>query len=549
MSTTTAPSRTAPPVTRPATDTLVGLPTMIRLVLRRNRVRLVVWWLVVVGLIAYVGSYYKTLFPDQASLDEFATLSNTPAVKALTGLAAAPDTLGGAVWTKAWMSAALSLAFGVAFLVTRSGRADEELGRTELLRSRVLGLHAYSVASWLVNAVLCVAIGAGVALASSAGGLDPAGAGTRGSLVFGASIAGLGLVGIGVAAITGQVASTSRGANALASIVLGGFYVIRMVGDLGNGALSWASPIGWGQKMEPFAGNRWWPLGLSIAFTAILVAVALRLELRRDLGAGLASERPGPPEAPARYGTPLGLGLRLQRGPIIGWALTIVLTAVLLGSLIDAMTTFFDDPTSPFAKVAGGSGIDAFLSLLMVMIAMITTVFALQSTVSLRTDEATGILEPQFAGALSRWRWALGRLLIPGVGSIALLAVGGAGIGLGYGNYVHDPSQAWRFALYALAYWPATMVFVGVATALFGWLPRLAVPITWGVLAAMWFVVILGDALNLPPWLLGVLPFSATPYQPLETLTWTPLVALGAVAVGLVIAGLERFARRDVRPG
>ena len=46
------------------------------------------------------------------------------------------------------------------------------------------------------------------------------------------------------------------------------------------------------------------------------------------------------------------------------------------------------------------------------------------------------------------------------------------------------------------------MVFVGIAVALFGWLPRLAIPLTWGVLAAMWFVVLIGDALHLPSWLL-----------------------------------------------
>ena len=69
------------------------------------------------------------------------------------------------------------------------------------------------------------------------------------------------------------------------------------------------------------------------------------------------------------------------------------------------------------------------------------------------------------------------------------------------------------------------MVFVGIAVALFGWLPRLAIPLSWGVLAAMWFVVLIGDALHLPSWLLDLLPFSATPYQPFEPLTWTPLVA------------------------
>ena len=534
---------------RAAAETLVGLPSMIRLVVRRNRVRLVVWWLVIAGLVAYVGAYYKTLFPTQASLDEFAAISNTPAIKALTGLAAAPDTLGGAVWTKAWMSAALSLAFGVAFLITRSGRADEEAGRTELLRSRVLGLHSYSAAAWIVNAGLCVAAGAGVALASASGGLDPAGAGIAGSLVFGASVTGLGLVGIGVAAVAGQVASTSRAANGLASSVLGGFYVLRMIGDLGDGKLTWASPIGWGQEMQPFGGNRWWPLGLSVAFAALLVAVAAWLEARRDLGAGLVAERPGPAAAPARYGTPLGLGLRLQRGPIAGWTIAMVLTSLLFGSVIEAMTKVFNDPNSPFTKVAGGSGIDALLSLLVVMMALITTVFALQSTVSLRTDEATGIIEPQLAGAISRRRWALGRLLIPAVGSVALLAIGGAGIGLGYGAYIHDPSQTGKLALAALAYWPATMVFVGVAVALFGYLPRLAVALTWSLLAAMWFIVVLGDALNLPSWVLGALPFSATPSQPLDAFSWTPLVVLGLVAVGLVAAGLDRFARRDIQVG
>jgi ABC-2 type transport system permease protein len=204
-----------------ATDTLAGTGTMIRLVLRRNRIRLLVWWAVLVGLFAYVTAYYTDIFATQAALDDFAAVSNVPSIKALTGLAAAPNTLGGAVWTKIWMSCALSLAFGVVFLVTRNGRADEEVGRTELLRSRMLGVHAYSMASWAINAALCVAVGAGVALASAAGGLDPAGTGITGSLIVGASMAGVGLVGVGVGALCGQETSRSRGANALGSVVLG----------------------------------------------------------------------------------------------------------------------------------------------------------------------------------------------------------------------------------------------------------------------------------------------------------------------------------------
>jgi len=531
-----------------ASDTLAGAGTMLRLVVRRNRVRLAVWWVVIVGLFAYVGAYYKSLFTTQAALNDFAALSNTPSIKALTGLAAVPNTLGGAVYTKIWMTCALTLAFGVVFLITRSGRADEEVGRTELLRSRMLGRHAYSAASWQVNAVLCLAVGAGVALASAASGLDPAGAGIAGSLVLGASVTGVGLVAIGVGAVAGQVTSTSRGANALGSIILGVFYLLRMIGDLGDGRLTWASPIGWGQQMQPWGANRWWPFVLLVGLTCLLLAVAARLEARRDLGAGLMPDRPGPAGVPARYATPLGLALRLQRGPIIGWSATIVLCALVFGSVVKAMTNLLADAGSIATKVIGGTTVDALLSLLVLLIALVTTVFALQSAISLRADEASGIIEPQLAGALSRTRWAVQRLLIPAVGTAVLLLVGGACMGAGYGSLIGDPGQTSRLALAALAYWPAVMVLVGVAVALFGWLPRLAIPLTWGVLSAMLFIVLIGDALHLPGWLLNLLPFSATPHQPLVSLTWTPLVILTLVALGLIWTGLDRFARRDIQP-
>jgi ABC-2 type transport system permease protein len=541
--------RTEPAGRTSVTDTLTGVGTMLRLVLRRNRVRLVVWWVVLVGMFAYVGAYYRSLFNTQAALDDFAALSNTPSIKALTGLAAAPNTLGGAVWTKIWMTTALSLAFGIVFLVTRSGRADEEEGRAELLRSRMLGRHAYSAASWLVNAGLCVGVGVGIALASVGCGLDPAGTGITGSLILGASVTGVGLVALGVGSVAGQLASTSRGANALGSIVLGGFYVLRMVGDLGDGPLTWASPLGWGQEMQPWGANRWWVLLPFAGLTGVLLAGAAWLESRRDLGAGLIPERPGPAEGPARYSTPLGLALRLQRGPIIGWSATIVLCALLFGSVVQAMTNLLTDAGAKATALMGGTGVRALLSLLIVMIAMITAVFALQSATSLRADEASGIVEPQLAGALSRTRWALQRLLIPVVGTAVLLLVGGAAMGASYGSLINDSGQTIRLALAALAFWPAVMVLVGVSVALFGWLPRLAIPLTWGVLSAMWFIVIIGDALHLPGWLLKLLPFSATPHQPLVPLTWTPLIVMTVVAGGSVWTGLDRFARRDVKPG
>ena len=533
----------------PARETLVGLGTMVRFVLRRNRIRLLVWWLVIVGLFAYVLVYYRDIFTSQSALDDFAAVSNVPSIKALTGLAAAPNTMGGAVWTKIWMTCALLLAFGVVFLVTRNGRADEEAGRTELLRSRMLGMHAYTVATWIVCGALSVAVGIGVAAVSIGGGLDPAGSGITGSVILGASITGVGLVGLAVSALAGQVMTTSRAANALASTVLGVFYMLRMVGDLGDGRLTWASPIGWGQEMQPWGANRWWPFALMLVLTAILLAAASTVESRRDLGAGVVSERAGRADAPARYAKPLGLALRMERGPVIGWTLTIALSALLFGSVIDAMSTLMEDASDSVAAIMRGTGVDALLSMLITMIAMITTVFAIQTSLTLRGDETRGIIEPQLAGAVSRVNWALQRLLIPMVGSAVLLVIGGGLIGVSYGATISQSGQALTLALAALAYWPAVMVFVGITVALFGWLPRLSIALSWGLLAAMWIVVIVGDALRLPAWLLDLLPFSATPYQPLDPMSWPPVIVMTAVAGLLCWLGLARFARRDVQTG
>ncbi|WP_062206375.1 ABC transporter permease [Demequina salsinemoris] len=538
----------APATHRPPAQGLAGLRASVSFMVRRNRVRLVVWFASLVGLFAYVADYFGSVFTTQAALDDFAAISDNPGIKALTGLAAAPDTLGGAVWTKIWMTLAVSLALGIVFLVTRNGRADEELGRTELLRSRMLGSHAQAVATWIVLAVLAVAIGLAVALVSMVAGLDPDDAGTTGSWVVGASLAGVGLVAIGVGALVGQFTATSRGANGLGSIVILGFYMLRMIGDLGDGALTWASPFGWGEEMAPWGANRWWPFGLMLALTAVLLAAAWLIEERRDHGAGLLPDRAGSSGAPARYASPLGLALRLQRGPIVGWTIAVVLSALMFGSVANQMSDLLDSAGGNVAAMLQGAGVDALVALLCSMIALLVTVFAVQSATQLRADEASDILEPQLAGAVSRTRWVLMRLLIPAVGALALLAIGGGLLGVSYGSTIGDPSQALRLAGATLAYWPAVMVIVGLAVALFGYLPRIAIALSWAVIGALWMIMILGDALNLPGWALNLMPFSATPTLPAEGMDWTPLVVMTAVALALVGAGLERFARRDIQP-
>ena len=72
-----------------------------------------------------------------------------------------------------------------------------------------------------------------------------------------------------VAALTAQLTDSSRAANAMALGFLGATYLVRAIGDAGPSWLSWLSPVGWGQQVKPYAGDRWWVavLGASAAST------------------------------------------------------------------------------------------------------------------------------------------------------------------------------------------------------------------------------------------------------------------------------------------
>src|SRR5690606_8666725 len=107
-----------------------------------------------------------------------------------------------------------------------------------------------------------------------------------GSLLMGLSFTGVALAFIGVAAITGQLASTGRAANSWAGIVLTLAYLLRAIADVNATGetphwVSWLSPIGWGQQTQSFGENRWWVLLLPVAFALLCGAAALALESRR----------------------------------------------------------------------------------------------------------------------------------------------------------------------------------------------------------------------------------------------------------------------------
>lgn len=528
-------------------DAYAGFPTMVRFILRRNWLRMLIWTIVLAGLIAVVVQSQRVAFPTQADRDAYAGIANTPAVAALTGLPYAASTLGGILNIKLWMTEAIGLAFAVIFLVTRNGRAEEEAGRTELLRGGVLGQHAYTLANWVITAGFSVVIGITTALAAIGQGLP-----ADGAFAMGGSIMGVGLVFIGVSAVTGQLAQTSRGANTLAAVVLAAAYLVRAAADLQSkgdspSALSWVSPIGWGQQMRSYGENLWWPLAISVAAAVALCAIALVLERRRDVGEGILPDRRGPRHASALTMTPIGLTLRLQRGSIVGWSLGVLIGALFFGTVATAMADLLagDNPIAQ-AFIGGAKDVvEGLLGFFAMANVLLVSAFALQSTDMIRSEEATGRAELQWSRAISRVNWGLSRMVVPAVISFLLLAVSGYAIGASFGASVNDPSQGGRFAMASLAYWPSVLLIIAFVVFCAAWLPRAASAVTWGVFGVLVVLSMFGDLFGLPDWVVGNTPFTAVPRVG-QDFSAVPLIVIGALAILLAELGLRRLRARDM---
>jgi ABC-2 type transport system permease protein len=531
-------------------NALVGTGSLVRLVLRRERIQLPVWILAIAGIIAATASSFAQLYPTVQSRVEFAaSIANNPSVLALSGPAQGLDTVGGMTEWKFGAVACVLVGLMAVFTTVRHTRADEETGRHELLGSGVVGRHAK------LTATLAVVFGAGVVytlligLALLAQGLPAAG-----SFAMGIGVGGCVWFFSAVAAVAAQVSSSSRAANGIGAVVIGASYLLRAAGDSsaedGPRWLSWLSPIGWSQQMRPYADERWWVVALYAAISVVLLGVGYALVGRRDIGAGLVPERPGRATAgPGLRGT-LGLAWRLQRGNLIGWAVGVAVMGGALGGISQSLKGILDSSPQVAAALQHIGGqqtlVDSFMSAILDVIGLAVSVYAVQATLRLRAEETASRAEPVLAGSVGRLRLAASHLAFALLGSAFLLAVAGAVTGLAEGLSQGDVAgQLPRLLGAAMVQVPAVWVLAGIAAALFGLLPRFTA-LAWAALVVFLLLGQLGPLFQLSQWALDISPFTHLPKLPGGEFTATPLVWLVVVTVVLTTAGLVGFRRRDV---
>ncbi|MBF6168559.1 ABC transporter permease [Streptomyces gardneri] len=523
---------------------LSGAGTLLRFALRRERFSLPCWLFGAAALLAFqsVGSqrFYDT--PQKlAQLRE--TMSASAAAVAMGGPTQLLTTIGGEIVFEILAYLAVVVALMNMFLVGRHTRSDEETGRAELLRSARVGRRAPTVAALTLAGLADTAVVLVLFVAAVGTGLP-----TGGSLLLGAVTGGVGVTFAAVTAVAAQIFENPRSVYGAVGLALAAAYVARAIGDVGNGAASWASPIGWAQRSYPYAGDHWWTVLLFAAATFALTASAFALLDRRDFGAGLLPYGTGRATASWALGSPLGLAWRLQRGSLAGWAVAVFALGAAYGSFADSIADYLDDNPEIAAYLPGGAAdaVNSYLSLTVSIVALLTAAFGVASVLRARGEETAGRAEPLLAAPVSRYRWLASHLAIAVGGGAFVLTVGGFGIGLAYGLTISDSGQALRMTGVALVYLPAVWSVIAVAVLGLGWAPRAAVAVAWAAFAYCAVALLFAAAFDLPDWFDDASPFTHIPKVPLYTVTATPILVIILTALAGLILAAAGFRRRDV---
>lgn len=515
---------------------------MLAIAWRSNRRQLSAWAFGVIAMFAATAFSINNLYGTSAELKTYAAATEADtAIYAINGRPFGLDNIGGVIAYEFAFISMIAIPLMAIVLMTRMTRTEEQTGRMELVRAgaveRTAALRAAAVltaSSFLVLAVGMVVVLAGLGLS------------WPGVILYPLALVMLGLAFAALAALGAQLVARSRGVKALGTFVLVVAFAIRGVGDVRDNFLVWVTPLGWVEQTRAFGDARWWPILPLIALTLAAFASALHLAGRRDLGEGLFAQRRGNPQAGRALLGTYGFAAQQHRNAVVGWSILAALVGATFGSLGDTFDTVSrDNATLRDVLGAGSEASNAFVSFVVILIALTCSGFAIAGVARAAEEESQGRLEAVLAGGRSRLNWLAAHTVTIAGGTVAVALAGGLGLGLSNSISTGDASQTWRLVGASFAYLPAASILLALSIILYAIRPG-RLWIAWLAFIFVTVVAVLGDTLQLPEWVQNVSPMTWTGRVPLEDANMIAL--LGALAAGLTVAAaaVGIFRTRDI---
>lgn len=525
-----------------------GTGSLVRFILRRDRIRIPVWLFGFAVISVVTANAFTGLYQGPEERQSIAETMMNPAMTAMVGPGYGLDnyTIGAMMAHQMLLMTAVVAGLMSILLVTRHTRTDEEDGRIELIRSlpvgRLSNLQSTLIVMLVVNILLALVTG----FSLFALGIDSMD--LEGSLLYGAALGAIGLVFASITAVFAQLSQNARSTIgfSLAVLLLG--YFIRAVGDIGNEALSWLTPLGWILRTEVYVNNFWWPVLLTIGTAFLLAVLALYLNSIRDLGSGFLPSRAGKKNASKALLSPFGLALRLQRVGLISWAFGLFLIGASYGSVLGDLESFFSGielMQDLLVQTEGFSLTEQFIPMLMSVMAIISAIPALMAVLKIKSEEKNNRIEHILSRAVSRNRLLGSYTTLAVIAGLVMLLLAGIGLGVVGNAAMAESLSLGMFLSAALAYMPAILVMVGLAVVLIGWAPK-ATGLVWVYLAYSFTVVYLGTLLQFPEWMQNLSPFGHVPGIPIEDFDWPTAVVLTGIGVILLVIGFIGYNKRDI---
>jgi ABC-2 type transport system permease protein len=474
-------------------------------------------------------------------------LVDNPAVKALYGIGYDLTTAGGfAVWRAGTFVLVVGTLWAV-FATVRVLRGEEDQGRWDLLLAepvsagRAVGIHL------AVLVTGCVLLGSGAAIVLI-GADQPSG----GALLYGTGVAAMAFTGVGVGALSAQLFGQRRRAAGIAGGVIGVFYVVRMLADASSGLgwLRWATPFGWVELLQAFAGDHLLPLVPLLVLPVALLAGTAWAYRRRDLGAGLLPDRDRVRARTRLLGGVVPFAWRQRLGGVVGWSLGLAFYGVIIGAITASFTDYIASNVG-FQQFAAKYGIGeltspaAFIGL---MAGVVGVLLVLQLATSLRhgwEDESEGRLELYQSLPMTRSGWLAAEVGASAAAVVVAGLVSGGATWIGAAVGGADLTLAESLAAVANTA-PVVVLFGGVAVLLHGIAPQLALPASAGLAVVTYFLAFLGPAANLSDRLVALSPFDHLASVPSEPVAWGAALSMAGVGVVLIALGFATYDRRDV---
>ncbi|MDR2043630.1 MAG: hypothetical protein LBQ15_04550 [Clostridium sp.] len=521
-----------------------------RFIARRERVAGLVWMAALVLFLTAMAAIFPGLFPTQEALVSMAATLDTPAMAAMIGPVYGLDRISPAIamaqecllWT-----AVAAMVMNILF-VNRHTRADEELGRQEMLAALPVGRLAGSAATLACAFALDAAISLFAALGILAVNIE--GITAAGAFCYAFSIGTQGFLFAAVTLLTAQLFSTARGSMGAAFSVLGVSYVLRAAGDMAGNALSVISPMGLGLKVQAFYTDAFWPVAALFLEAVVITAAALILHAKRDVGAGVFAARKGRTGASRLLQSPFGFAWRLSRGSFLAWAIAFTVLGAMYGTVVGEIDSFAegnDMIRQLLTAQGGGAGslAEAYLPMLCGTMALLASVPVIGTVSRLRSEEKRGRIEQIFACAVPRAS-IFGSFVAIAAAEAILFSFLSA-----FGLYVTSQGTGClSFGTImgaSFVYVPAIFTLAGLTAFLVGCFPKLTA-FVWALFGYSFFLLYFERLFDVPEWAAKISPFGNVPGYPVQELAAAPLTVLCVAAAALSAAGyLAGYRRRDVR--